>query len=296
MTGAARRNPLYDRPLAADPVSGAASNAVRVGGRTLYAVSDGFLVMSEGMVGTPENPTAAHDALTLQYGLARMPLGCFFLPGDVNVLVDTGLGPLDFEGRGTLIGGRLPHALGGLGVRPEDIDVVALSHLHADHSGNLGRLGSGLPAFPNAHVYVGRGDWEYFVDERRGEVPIGDHTIAALEAYDRAGRLHRLDGDLDIAPGVRRLAAPGHTPGHSVYAVQDGGDRVLLFGDAMYCPAQLVNLDWSVPFDVDPPLARAMRERFVADLAETGGRALGCHFPELKEASVREMITGSAAL
>ncbi len=275
---------LYDRPLAADPVSGAASAAIDVGGRTLYAMSDGFMVMSEDMVGTPDDWQAGHRALAAEYGTPRMPVGCFFLPGDVNVLIDTGLGPVDFAGRGTMIGGKLVPALAGLGVQPEDIDIVALSHLHADHSGGLGELGTGAPVFPNAEVYVGAADWSYFVTQERPQVPLDPHTVTVLHHLDRAGRLHLLDGDGDIAPGVRRLAAPGHTPGHSVYSVHHAGERVLLLGDAMYCAQQLANLDWSVSFDVDPAQARRTREHVTKDLAREGGLALGCHFPQLRAA------------
>jgi glyoxylase-like metal-dependent hydrolase (beta-lactamase superfamily II) len=278
------RSVLYDRPLAADPVSGAASAAIDVGGRTLYALSDGFMVMSEDMVGTPDDWQAGHRALAAEYGTPRMPVGCFFLPGDVNVLIDTGLGPVDFAGRGTMIGGKLVPALAGLGVQPEDIDIVALSHLHADHSGGLGELGTGAPVFPNAEVYVGAADWSYFVTQERPQVPLDPHTVTVLHHLDRSGRLHLLDGDGDIAPGVRRLAAPGHTPGHSVYCVHDAGERVLLLGDAMYCAQQLANLDWSVSFDVDPAQARRTREHVTKDLAREGGLALGCHFPQLRAA------------
>jgi glyoxylase-like metal-dependent hydrolase (beta-lactamase superfamily II) len=288
-------NPLYDQPYAADPVSGAASNPIRVGGRTLYAVSDGFLVMRPAMVGTPAHPTAAHDALTAEYGAARLPLGCFFLPGDLNVLVDTGLGPVDFDGNGRMVGGKLLHALAGIGVAPEDIDVVALSHLHGDHSGNLGRLADGHPTFPNADVVVGRGDWQYFILENRSAVPLAAHTVSALHHLEQSGRLRLVDGDIDIAPGVRRLGAPGHTPGHAVYEISDGGDRLLLFGDAMYCPLQLRNLDWSVPFDIDPALARAMRDRFTSELRRDGGRALACHFPELQPVDVAAFVAGVGA-
>ena len=140
--------------------------------KALEAHLDGFLVMSEGFLGTHEHPTAAYDVLSQVYGKPRLPLGCFFLPGEQNVLIDTGVGPVDFAGRGTLIGGNLLPALARIGVRPEDIDVLALSHLHGDHSGTIGRLESGEPVFPNARTFIGAGDWEYFVEREEAPVPV----------------------------------------------------------------------------------------------------------------------------
>jgi glyoxylase-like metal-dependent hydrolase (beta-lactamase superfamily II) len=89
-----------------------------------------------------------------------------------------------------------------------------------------------------------------------------------------------------VAPGITRLDAAGHTPGHSVFVISDGPDRALLLGDALYCPAQLTQTDWAALTDVDPSLARATRRRLAGDLAERGGVAVGCHFPGLQAGRV----------
>ena len=275
------RPPLDGHRLADDPVSTAAIERLDVGGRQLVALSDGFLLMGETMVGTADEPTAAFDALRADYEEVRLPLGCFFWPGETNVLVDTGFGPLAAAEGGWLIGGNLLHQLRRIGVRPEDVDVVALSHLHADHSGGLGDPGTGEPIYPNATTYIGSHDWEYFVEGSTAAIPLPDYTRAALESLADRGKITLVDGDAEIAPGVRRLSAPGHTPGHSLYVIHDDDERVLLLGDSMYCPQQLTNLDWGAAFDVDPALARATRERLQRDLELHGGGALGCHFPGL---------------
>lgn len=274
-----------------DPVSGAARREMRIGSRSLYAISDGYLIMRPQMLGAPGNRTAGYDALAAQYGVPRLPLGCFFFPGPKNTLVDTGLGPLDFGGEGRLVGGRLLEALARLGVAPEQVDILALSHLHADHSGNIGDVNTGEPTFPNAQVFIGRADWEYFIDQQAASVPLAPHITSALRDLDRQGRIVRMDGDLEIASGVRRLDAPGHTPGHSFYSVHDGAERVLLLGDAMYCPQQLTELDWSVSFDVDPELARRTRQSAQRQARADGSSALASHFPELTVA--RPDLTGT---
>lgn len=273
--------PLAGHPDAADPGSAAARQVLRVGERTILALSDGVVVIPPAFIGTPEHPTAGHDAVRGADGRAPLPVGCFLVPGDTTVLIDAGFGPADHEGRGTLVGGGLLGALADNGFRPADIDVLALSHLHLDHVGWLADL-AGRPTFARARVLVGRADWEYFVEGGDAALPLAGHIRAGLLAIAQAGRLTLLDADGPIASGVTRLAAAGHTPGHSVFVVSDGPDRALLLGDALYCPAQLTQTDWAALTDVDPDLARATRRRLAGDLAERGGAAVGCHFPGLR--------------
>jgi glyoxylase-like metal-dependent hydrolase (beta-lactamase superfamily II) len=273
---------LHGREFARDPVTTQAVNEIRVGDRTLLGLSDGFLMMTEGFLGTPEHPTAGYEAMVQEHQPPRMPLGCFFLPGEQNVLIDTGMGPVDDDGQGTLVGGNLLTALARMNVRPDDIDLLVLTHLHGDHSGTIGQLDSGEPTFRNARTFIGSGDWDYFVDKGQARRPLAEHTAQALRQLEASGQITLLDGDTDIAPGVRRLSAPGHTPGHSFYVIHDHGERVLVLGDAFYCPQQLSETEWGALSDVDPPLARQTRERLKRDLEEHGGGAVGCHFPELK--------------
>ena len=273
--------PLLGHRLSHDPVSAGALRTIPVGDRTLLGLSDGFLLMSTGFLGTAESPSAGHDTLRRRYGEVRLPLGCFLLPGERPVLIDTGLGAEDFRQHGTLVGGNLLPQLALQGIRPADVGVLALSHLHGDHSGTVGDAVTGRPVFANAHTFVGRGDWEHFVERELAPIPLAPHTRAALFELERRGQVTLIDGERDIAPGVRAIAAPGHTPGHTVYAIHDRGERVLVLGDAMHCPQQLDNLDWQIAFDVDPVLARRTRDRLHADLGAHGGGAVGCHFPEL---------------
>jgi glyoxylase-like metal-dependent hydrolase (beta-lactamase superfamily II) len=273
--------PLARHPDAADPGSAAACQVLRVGERTILALSDGVVVIPPRFIGTPEHPTAAHDILRGADGRAPLPVGCFLVPGGTTVLIDAGYGPADHEGRGTLVGGGLLGALAGNGFQPEDIDIVALSHLHPDHVGWLADA-EGRLTFSRAQVLVGRPDWEYFVEGSDAALPLAAHIRAGLLAIAQAGRLTLLDADGPVAPGITRLGAAGHTPGHSVFVVSDGRDRALLLGDALYCPAQLTHTDWAALTDVDPDLARTTRRHLADDLAARGGMAVGCHFPGLR--------------
>ncbi len=268
-----------------DAGSMAARQEYSIGGVSLIALSDGYIVMDHDFVGSPEHPTAAWDANMNVDGDLVMPIGCFLVPGEKNVLIDLGYGPHNENGAGRMVGGNLLGALESLGMAPHDVDVIALSHLHPDHVGWLGNE-HGQAVFPNAEVIVGSQDWDYFVESDPAysagpALPLEPHIRETLIVLAERGRVELLDSDASITPYVTRIAAPGHTPGHSVFAVHDGGARAVLFGDAMYCAEQLTNTDWGAMTDVDHALAETTRERLARDLDAHGGVGLGCHFPGL---------------
>ena len=206
------------------PLSGAASGTFSIGRRTLIALSDGVLFMPRTFLGTAEQPRAGDEALRRAYGHSRLPLGCFFLPGTENVLVDTGFGPVQQEG--VIVGGRLLENLAQHRIRPEDAHIVALTHLHGDHVGWVGDA-TGRPVFSNAKFVLGRGDWEYFMSS---DDLLETHIRESLQWLERQGRVVLQDGEAAVAPGITRLSAPGRTPGHSLFVVHDGRANVAGWG------------------------------------------------------------------
>jgi glyoxylase-like metal-dependent hydrolase (beta-lactamase superfamily II) len=274
--------PIDQHPLRDDPVTAGAWHEIINGRRSLLAVSDGFLKFPPNFIGTKNHPHALYDLMVQEHGEPRMPLGCFLFRGERTVLIDTGFGPHDYANMGAMIGGRLLAHLEEACVRPEDIDVVALSHLHMDHVGWVGDV-NGEPVFPNATVTVGAGDWDHFIRAANLEDPSAppEHIVAALRQLEAQGRVELIAEETEIDPGLQRISAPGHTPGHSVYIINDGTKKVFLLGDAMYCPQQLTNTDWEALSDTDPVLARQTREQLAIDIDTHGAEGLGCHFPGL---------------
>jgi glyoxylase-like metal-dependent hydrolase (beta-lactamase superfamily II) len=223
---------------------------------------------------------SAHADLLDAEGQLHLPIGCFLLRGgplrDRTVLIDAGLGEIETD---QFTGGALLDELAAAGVRPADIDAVVCSHLHLDHCGWVAGEDA-QPTFPNAEVWVGGGDWAHFIEEKAGFVRT--QIAAGLKGLADAGKVHAVDGDASVAPGVTTLAAPGHTPGHLVVVLSSGGDRALLLGDAITCPLQLDETDWAAVSDVDPALARRTRARLWDEIESTGAYAAGAHFPELQ--------------
>jgi glyoxylase-like metal-dependent hydrolase (beta-lactamase superfamily II) len=253
----------------------------RVGDRRILGVADGVFTMADDFMSVPGYQHRFDDAT----GRANLPVGSFVVEGERTVLIDAGIGPFAIEG---LAGGNLLDELAAIGVRPDDIDVVAVSHLHLDHDGWIATRDAGL-TFSNATVYLGRGDYDRFVvgDPDDG-FRMARHKKEALASLFDAGRVELVDDATEIVPGVVALPTPGHTPGHLAFAIRDRGERLLILGDSMYCPAQLTEMDLTAMHDVDPVLARRSRELLARELESHAERteAVGCHFPGLRAARV----------
>lgn len=250
---------------------------IKVGELSLVALSDGRFRMSREFLSSP----AAHDELAGADGQVDLPIGCFLLPGDEPLLIDIGYGPENPTG--LLSGGWLLAELAWAGYRPDDITTIALTHPHPDHVGWLTST-DGTPTFPRARLILADGDYGYFVRQERGDM--AEHIRAGLSSMLDLGRAELLTAERALTPHLTALPAPGHTPGHTVFAVHDHGERALLLGDAIYCPQQLAHSDWSALSDVDPALAARTRSALARDLDRHGGTAVGAHFPGLVAARV----------
>src|SRR6478752_10138077 len=202
---------------------------MRVGGLRVDAISDGAFVARASYFGE-RVPAAARPDLFDRDGAAWLPIGCFLVrqeSGDAGrpspvVLVDAGLGPaLDPMPDGMfLVGGQLPTGLRAAGVSPAEVTDVVITHFHMDHVGWL--FGTDAqPTFPNARVWFGAGEWEHFVE---GPGEMAPHIEAGLRAYAGTSVLRPVESEAVVAPGVRAVPAPGHTPGHRAVVVESRGE------------------------------------------------------------------------
>lgn len=246
---------------------------VRIGELELLALSDGTARLPPAFyVGLDFD---AHADLLAPDGRVHIPIGCYLVRHrDRTVLVDAGMGPTSVSwGEG----GLLPGALADLGVSPADIDTVVCTHLHIDHVGWV--VHDDQPFFPRATVVFGDADWDRFVDGEAAD----ERTRHALHVLRDADRLRPVSGDMvDIAPGITARHTPGHTPGSYSLVLSSGQERALLLGDAVECPLQLEEPDFSVLSDVDPALAARTRELLWRELEGTDVLVGAAHFPGLE--------------
>ncbi|MBN9281147.1 MAG: MBL fold metallo-hydrolase [Hyphomicrobium denitrificans] len=205
-----------------------------------------------------------------------------FTPTIVNtgkqlILLDAGNGANGFVPRPS--GGWLAAQLGPAGFKPEDIDVVALSHGHPDHVGGI--IENGKPLFPNARYVIGQIEHDFWTPE--GKLPDDLEKFAQVYRANSKPVMEKINfikpGD-DVVTGIRAIEAYGHTPGHLAFMIESGGKSLLWWGDcAHHQVASLARPDWHCVFDADKPQAAATRRR-VFDMAATDRLpVIGYHMP-----------------
>jgi glyoxylase-like metal-dependent hydrolase (beta-lactamase superfamily II) len=163
--------------------------------------------------------------------------------------------------------------------------VVAMTHVHPDHFGGLLTADHKI-AFPKAQFVISEADTKFWLDESTAAKapadakPFFDMARANVSPYIAAGNVKFITDGQDVVPGVTAHAAPGHTPGHTMYRVTSGNDTLLIWGDIIHSYAlQFAHPDWAIAFDVEPPKAIATRQK-VFDMAATDRLTIaGAHVP-----------------
>jgi glyoxylase-like metal-dependent hydrolase (beta-lactamase superfamily II) len=161
-------------------------------------------------------------------------------------------------------------ALAEVGLAPDDIDVVVMTHMHFDHSGGTTRRtasGALEPVFKRARHVVQRREWEDATSpHERNRASYLQENIGPL---GEAGLLELVDGEAEIAPGVRVLPTPGHTAGHqSVLIGAPDGPKALFLGDVVPTAVH-IKLPWVMSYDLEPArTVETKRQLFSRALAE----------------------------
>jgi glyoxylase-like metal-dependent hydrolase (beta-lactamase superfamily II) len=210
-------------------------------------------------------------------GMLVCSLGGVLVETPDNVLlIDVGVGNHKIEiPIGGAEGGRFFESLSTTGVSPEQVDVIAYTHMHADHVGWTSvAAGDGWTlAFPNARHVLHRDEWAFWEGKN-------DPSGMPLESMEKPlrDRVELVGGDQSVIPGVTLVHTPGHTPGHSSFVVESQGERVFILGDVLHSPAQ-ISESWVCFADDDPAAARATKEAVMRELQKAGTLTAGTHFP-----------------
>jgi len=239
-----------------------ANDTIKIGNVEILHLSDGMLefdlcnffptIPGESWRDYESHLTAEHKV--------RFNLGSYLIrSAGRTILVDTGLGPRPAD-TPDVPWGELLRDFTAKGVRPEEVDMVVMTHLHRDHVGwNLTADGARWkPTFPNARYWCSRTDWDAchrpdVQPQRFPNAPTCVWPLADLGLVDFMDGEHALTRDLTAVP------TPGHTPGHMSILVTSQGQRALVLGDAAHSPVQLQEPDWVSRADMDPDLTRQTR-------------------------------------
>jgi len=233
----------------------------RIGDAMVTVINDGYLDMPfELLRGVPLEDMHVLMREMFHNGPPRITVNAYVVQtGGRTVLVDAGGGSTTVFSMGLL-----PENLRTAGFSPADFDTVVLTHIHPDHSSGL--LGtSGEPLFSRAEIVIHEDDIAFWSDPvlRDGGVPAAtpylDSAAAMLGAYRDQLRPGRDDV---VAPGLKLLPLPGHTPGHAGYRLDSAGETLVIWGDTVHVPEiQVPRPQVTSEYDIDESLAADSRRR-----------------------------------
>lgn len=246
------------------PAKPGRAERVSIGALDAWVLDDGPLtVPNDGETfGVGHPPDEVGDVLAaagLPRDEIRLDLQCLLVTSaDRVVLFDAGMG------------GHLQDSLARAGVAPGAVTDVFISHAHGDHVLGLVTKAGAL-AFPSATIHLSAPEWAAFVPESDDDRKFLATITPKVEPFEPGAQ---------VLPFVTAVATPGHTPGHSSYAIRDGADTLFVLGDlAHHRVLSLQRPTWPIQYDADHAAAEAMRASTLARLAADHARVFAGHFP-----------------
>ncbi|CUH78433.1 MBL fold metallo-hydrolase [Tropicibacter naphthalenivorans] len=198
--------------------------------------------------------------------------------GDAKVLVDVGSGSRFLPTAGSLMDN-----LASAGIDGAEITHVVITHAHPDHIWGI-RDDFDEAILPDAQYFIGGAEHAFWTqDGLASNVPaeMQQFVVGAVNSLNVDGAEWTLMADeQEIAPGIRVIDTPGHTPGHMSIIVESEGQQLLALGDSMsHAYMSFARPEWFNGFDMDGDVTVATRKRLL-DMAATDRMAvLGYHFP-----------------
>lgn len=175
---------------------------------------------------------------------------------------------------GPTLGSMLAN-LKSAGYQPEQVDEIYITHMHPHHV--CGLMNGAAMAFPNATLRIDKADADFWLSEAKMNAAPKDSkgffqgAMASVNPYLAAGKLKTFTGTTELVPGIKAIASHGHTAGHTVYAVESKGQKLMLWGDLMHVAAvQFEDPSVTIKFDSETKAAAKERLKAYADAAKNG--------------------------
>jgi glyoxylase-like metal-dependent hydrolase (beta-lactamase superfamily II) len=276
-------------------MSGTSPPRFDLGGCRVTLVSGGGLKLDGGaMFGLIPKPLWTRSCPADEQNRIQLACNCLLVEwdgSDRRLVIETGHGPKYAEKEQKIFaidpGTWLRPSLLDLGMDPESITDVAVSHMHFDHAGGLTweQDGRTVATFPRAQVHVQKREAE---DARsRYGVMTATYREENFTPIDERSAWRLLDGEAEIVPGVRSIPTPGHTRGHHSILVE-GRDRALVFGGDLMPTRHHLGAPYNMSYDLFPLENRASKQKLLTWLAERDALLAIDHEVETPVVSVRK--------
>lgn len=257
----------------------------QIGDFQIIALSDGNMSASLDLLSGIEKTDA--DLIQDSAGINEpgdIHINCYLIHGRGRViLVDAGAGPLNN------MAGQLKAHLAAVGISPDDVDTVLLTHCHPDHIGGL-LDAEKQPVFKRAEIILHPLEAQHWQDDKKLNIANerGQRNFwlvrQTLDAY--AGSIGFFNGD-KIAGGILPVWLPGHTPGHTGFRIDSDDKCLLIWGDIVHYPhIQSAQPAVSILFDTDPAQAEETRKKIMKKAASEKLLIAGMHLGQEGFASV----------
>jgi glyoxylase-like metal-dependent hydrolase (beta-lactamase superfamily II) len=203
---------------------------------------------------------------------------CVVKTGGKTILCDSGTG-----GQVQPTAGKLAANMKAAGIDPAAIQTILISHFHPDHIFGLMEKDTNKPVYPNAEIIVSDVEYKFWTDsaviDRLPEARKGlARRIQAV--FPTWKNIKQVSGEPEVAPGIRFVLAPGHTPGHRAFHLSSGSSQLMISNDTAYVPALVVaNPGWHGQYDQDAATAEASRRKLLDRVIADKIQICGYHFP-----------------
>jgi glyoxylase-like metal-dependent hydrolase (beta-lactamase superfamily II) len=179
--------------------------------------------------------------------------------------------------------GRMMTSMRAAGIDPRRIETILISHFHPDHIFGLLASDTNAPVFPNAEIIVPAAEYNWWTDASLIErLPVARRRLARrIQSVVPMWRnVLPVAGEDEVVPGIRFVAAPGHTPGHTAFHLSSGDKQMMITSDTIYMPALVGrHPGWHGVYDQDGPTAEASRRRLMERAVADNMMISGSHFP-----------------
>jgi glyoxylase-like metal-dependent hydrolase (beta-lactamase superfamily II) len=268
----------------------------RLGNLDLRILSDGSFFQDAGAVfGIVPRvmwERAVNPTLDSQNRMA-IAMNCVLVRSrDKVVLIETGAGDKEGHRRQATpaADGNLMAELDAAGVRPEEVDIVINTHLHADHCGwNTRAEGERtVPTFPNARYLIQRGEW--VAATHPNERTRATYFAENLLPLEEAGQLDLIEGEYTVTPEITIIESHGHTHDHASVMLSSGGETAIYIGDLVQHHIQLERTAWVASFDLLPLVSMETKKRIVERAIRERALIISVHdeFPGLGRITMGE--------